>query len=142
MERALRDVKERPVVVAGDTLAFMVFAAIGRANHGSDDGSVLLTALPFLLSWILVSPILGAYKPSQTLNQAVISILPAWLMSVPLGCAVRGVVQDRMPALPFWIVALVATGVLLGGWRAAYFQALTVTQTVNEFTEAILEDDD
>jgi len=47
-----------------------------------------------------------------------------------------------MPAAPFWIAALVATGVLLGGWRAAHYQALVMTQTVNEFTEAILEDDD
>jgi hypothetical protein len=47
-----------------------------------------------------------------------------------------------MPAAPFWVVALVATGVLLGVWRAAYFQAAAVSQTVNDFTEAILEDDD
>jgi len=47
-----------------------------------------------------------------------------------------------MPAAPFWIAALVATGVLLGGWRAAHYQALVMTQTVNEFAEAILEDDD
>ena len=50
--------------------------------------------------------------------------------------------QERMPAAPFWVVALVATGVLLGVWRAAYFQAAAVSQTVNDFTEAILEDDD
>jgi hypothetical protein len=54
----------------------------------------------------------------------------------------RGLLQGKMPATPFWIVAMVAVGVLVGGWRAAYFQANIVTKTVNEFTEAILDDDD
>jgi hypothetical protein len=142
IKSALKDVKERPIVLAGDAGALLTFAAIGRMNHGSDDGSVFGTALPFLLSWFLLAPVLGAYKSPSSLSQAVTAVLPAWAVSVPMGCFLRGLLQDRMPATPFWIVALVATCALVGGWRAAYFQAGIVSQTVNEFTEAILDDDD
>ena len=61
---------------------------------------------------------------------------------MPLACVIRGVVNDRMPAAPFWLVELAATGVLLGSWRAAHFQALVVSKTIDDFTEAIVEDED
>jgi hypothetical protein len=92
----LRDVKERPAVVVGDAVALMTFAAIGRGNHASSDGSVLLTAFPFLLSWFLCAPVLGAYRSSPSLKQAVTTALPAWALSVPLGCLLRGLLQDRV----------------------------------------------
>jgi len=92
----LRDVKERPAVVVGDAVALMTFAAIGRGNHASSDGSVLLTAFPFLLSWFLCAPVLGAYRSSPSLKKAVTTALPAWALSVPLGCLLRGLLQDRV----------------------------------------------
>jgi hypothetical protein len=92
----LRDVKERPAVAVGDAVALMTFAAIGRGNHASSDGSVLLTAFPFLLSWFLCAPVLGAYRSSPSLKQAVTTALPAWALSVPLGCLLRGLLQDRV----------------------------------------------
>lgn len=130
------------MVVAGDAVALLIFAAIGRQNHGTDDGSVLLTALPFALSWFLVAPVLGAYKQAPTLNQSVAAVLPSLLVTVPIGCFLRGLLQENMPAAPFWIVAMVSVGVLVGAWRAFYFQTTVVSQTLNDFTEAILEDDD
>ncbi|MGB1598696.1 MAG: DUF3054 domain-containing protein, partial [Promethearchaeia archaeon] len=142
LTQRLGDVRARPVVAGGDMAALLVFAAVGRANHSSDNGSVLLTSLPFLFSWFLVAPALGAFKPPRSLGHAVAAILPAWAVSVPLACVIRGVVNDRMPAAPFWLVALAATGVLLGSWRAAHFQTLVVSKTIDDFTEAIVEDED
>ena len=145
IDAAIYDLKQQPVMAAGDAAAMLIFSAIGRVNHGSDDGSTFATALPFLLSWFLVAPMLGAYKKAQinqSLTLALTTALPAWATSVPIGCFMRGLLQGTMPATPFWIVAMVAVGVLVGGWRAAYFQANIVTKTVNEFTEAILDDDD
>jgi hypothetical protein len=92
----LRNVKERPAVAVGDAVALLTFAAIGRGNHASSDGSVLLTAFPFLLSWFLCAPVLGAYRSSPSLKQAVTTALPAWALSVPLGCLLRGLLQDRV----------------------------------------------
>jgi len=37
-----------------------------------------------------------------------------------LGCALRGVIKGYVPPLPFVIVTLIATLVLLGGTRALY----------------------
>lgn len=141
----LRDVTARPALAAGDAAALFLFAGIGRMNHGSDDGSVLQTALPFLAAWFALAPILGAYKSTdkdESMSQAVMRALPAWAVCVPIGCFCRGLLQDSMPAAPFWIIALLSIGIFVGGWRAAHFQAAAVSQTVNQFTEAILEDDD
>ena len=110
------------VTAGGDATMLLLFAAIGRGNHNTDDGSVLLTAAPFLLSWALIAPWLGAYKPADTRTEALIAPLPSIAVTVPLGCALRGVLQGYQPPLPFWIVAIIATTVLLESWRAAYFQ--------------------
>jgi len=143
---ALQDITARPALAAGDAAALFLFAGIGRMNHGSDDGSVLQTALPFMAAWFALAPILGAYKATDkdngSVSQAVMRALPAWAVCVPIGCFCRGLLQDRMPAAPFWIIAMLSIGIFVGGWRAAYFQAAAVSETVNQFTEAILEDDD
>jgi len=45
------------LLAGGDAAALLLFAAIGRANHGEGLGGVLDTALPFLLGaflWLLL----------------------------------------------------------------------------------------
>lgn len=66
--------------------------------------------------------------------------LGAWAVAIPTGCALRGFLNDRMPAAPFWIVALVATAVLVGGGRVAKFAL--IDKPMGEFVDAILDDDD
>ena len=52
-------VRRKALLVGGDALALLVFAAIGRRNHGEnlDIGSILSVAWPFLAgkccSWLL-----------------------------------------------------------------------------------------
>lgn len=50
-------------LVAGDVAAILVFAAIGRGNHGEGMfvGDVFATALPFLIGWFAVSPVAGTF---------------------------------------------------------------------------------
>lgn len=50
-------------LVAGDVAAILVFAAIGRGNHGEGVfvGDVFATALPFLIGWFAVSPVAGTF---------------------------------------------------------------------------------
>ena len=43
-------------------------------------------------------------------------------MAVPCGCALRGLLQGRVPAAPFWLIALIATLGLLEAWRLSYYQ--------------------
>ena len=99
------------LLAAGDAAALLLFAAIGRGNHDTATGNVLTTAAPFLLSWAALAPPLGAYagqRPATLREAATVPVL-AWAVAVPCGCALRGVLNDRMPAAPFWIVALIAT---------------------------------
>ena len=100
---ALKEVKAAPAVAVGDAVALLTFAAIGRGNHGSSDGSVFLTAFPFLLAWFLCAPVLGAYRSAPSLQQAVTTALPARALSVPLGCLLRGLLQDRVRVV--WVSA-------------------------------------
>ncbi len=114
----------------GDVAAFALFAAIGRAEHASEAGSIIGTAAPFVAAWIVTAPFLGAYRRevSKSLRDAVITPLPAWAVAVPAGCALRGVFEGHVPPTPFWGVSLVATLALLTAWRAAHF--LVVDQRV------------
>ena len=41
-----------------------------------------------------------------------------WAAGIPLGLVLRGVSRGAVPPKPFIIVAMVATGVFLVGWRA------------------------
>ena len=113
----------------------LLFAAIGRGNHNSDGGSVLTTAAPFLLTWALIAPLLGAYKTPETRAAALLDPLPAVAIAAPLGCALRGVLQGYQPPLPFWIVALIATTVLVDGWRLAFF---SLDNAFDQFANAII----
>lgn len=132
---------------AGDSAAFLVFAAIGRGNHGSEDGSVFTVAAPFLLAWLALAPPLGAYPlPEERPEEWKASLLvlaPAWAAAVPCGCALRGLVQGYPPPTAFWVVALVATAVLLSASRMAHFAAIERPgRAIDSFVDAILDDDD
>ena len=131
------------VLAAGDAAALVVFAAIGRGNHDSSTGNALTTAAPFLLSWAALAPPLGAYSTgARSLADAAKTPLLAWAAAVPCGCALRGLLQQRMPAAPFWIVAMIATAVLLEAWRLAHYQVLATDAALDEFVSAIVDDDD
>ena len=127
---------------AADAAALLTFAAIGRGNHNSADGSVLTTAAPFLLAWFAVSPAVGAFPANaRTVRDAVLPLLPAWALAVPAGCFCRGLLQDRLPASPFWIVALIATAVLLSAGRLALLQISEGERAIDRFVAAIVDED-
>ena len=52
-------------------------------------------------------------------------------VAVPCGCALRGLLQGRMPAAPFWIIALVFTLGLLEAWRLSYYQVSTLNRAMD-----------
>jgi hypothetical protein len=133
---------KKPSLLVGDSSVFLLFAAIGRMNHASTEGSVFVTAAPYILSWILFAPILNGYTDANSRSQAISSILLPWAVSIPSAVLLRGLIQGYMPATSFWIVSLVTTAILLASWRTAYFQVTVASSTVDKFVEAILEDDD
>jgi len=125
---------DRPVLAALDAAALTTFAAVGKASHNTADGSldvvaVAITAAPFLLAWFATSPLTGVYNKQQdtagrsTTNVALASLgttARGWAVAVPLGCLLRGILKGYPPPLPFVLVTLVATFVILGATRAVY----------------------
>ncbi|KAL3938604.1 MAG: hypothetical protein SGBAC_006521 [Bacillariaceae sp.] len=117
---------DRPVLAAIDAVAILVFAAIGKASHAPDGSidflSVGVTAFPFLLSWFLTAPLMGCFTPGATsdIKSAVVQTGKGWIIAVPLGCALRGVIKGYVPPVPFVIVTFIATLVILSIGRSAY----------------------
>lgn len=107
-----------PVVAAFllDAVLVTAFAVFGRASHDEplDAMGILDTAWPFLIGllvgWLVAALIHKA--PPLTWVQA----LPVWLLTVTVGMLLRWATGDGT-ALAFIIVATLAVGVLLLGWR-------------------------
>jgi hypothetical protein len=117
---------DRPVLAFIDATAILIFATIGKASHASDGTidliAVTVTALPFLLSWFVTAPLLGCYTPGATsdIKSAVFQTAKGWIIAVPLGCVLRGVIKGYVPPMPFVIVTLISTLIILGIGRSAY----------------------
>ena len=99
----------RPVrlakLVAGDAFAILLFAAVGRSNHGESldqVSDVLATAAPFLIGWFATAPFTGAFgdaaigtKPGE----AAVTAAKGWIVGVPAGLLARAVAKGRrLPA--------------------------------------------
>lgn len=115
-----------PLLIAGDALSFVLFAALGLRSHqeGQGIGDVLLTAYPFALAWFLVAPFLGAYRrraiargPARALASAEL----AWLGAYPAALLARWALgPDHKLPISFAVVILLANAILLGGWRTLF----------------------
>jgi hypothetical protein len=117
-----------PILVLGDALAFLIFAAIGRGSHGESTGitalpQIALTAAPFALAWFIVAPLVGAYRRELITNPGKMAArtLLAWILSWPLAMTLRGIFVDHaIPPVTFALITLVFnTGILLL-WRWLY----------------------
>jgi hypothetical protein len=128
---ALSDLLSRPALAAGDILALVLFASIGRSNHAEsvDLFSSIGTALPFLVGWLTLSPFAGAYTREATASQgkAAIGILPGWAVGISAGLVIRGALKGDVPPVPFIAVSFAATFTLLLLWRLAYIAAFGET---------------
>ena len=113
----------RVIMVAGDALCFVIFAALGLRSHqeGQGLGDVLLTAYPFALAWFLVAPFLGAYRRRAVTRgpaRARASAELAWLGAYPFALLARWALgPDHKLPISFAIVILLANAILLGSWR-------------------------
>ena len=125
------DILDRWGLAIGDISAFVVFAAIGRSNHNEDGGLIdtLLTAAPFALSWILISPFLGAYSRQATsaLSSLPLGILPSLAVSTISGLAIRAVIKGYTPPIIFAILTFIFPFILLCIWRAVYIKLVGTT---------------
>ena len=101
--------------------------AAGRESHNEASGldalsQTLLTALPFLLAWFLVSPWLGAFRRERT--RTPLAMLKrtelSWLCALPLAFVLRWIFAGHVPPLSFVIVFTLVNALFLGAWRTAF----------------------
>ncbi|KAF3792161.1 hypothetical protein EJ110_NYTH12043 [Nymphaea thermarum] len=108
---------------AGDVLCLLVFAAIGRWNHGLPvfEAETLQTADPFIAGWFLSAYFLGGYGPdgrgTNGLQKAVLAAAKSWAGGIPLGLIIRASTSGHIPPTAFILVSAGSTAVLLIGWR-------------------------
>ncbi|QAY72383.1 DUF3054 domain-containing protein [Agromyces protaetiae] len=100
--------------LALDFVLVVVFAAIGRANHGEAVlpglfGTVWPFAVALGVAWIALLAWRAPLRPVRT-------GLPVWAITVAGGLLLRGVTGGGT-ALPFIIVTAITLGVFLVGWR-------------------------
>jgi hypothetical protein len=99
-----------------DLASVVVFVAIGRRSH-DEDGNVVVGALkvaaPFLIALVVAWAALQAWRRPDALRTGV----PVWVVTVALGMVLRHWVFDRGTATSFIVVASIALGVLMLGWR-------------------------
>src|SRR5258708_24798668 len=86
------------VLVLGDAIAFLVFAAIGRGSHGEASGltaipQITLTAFPFSAAWFIIAPFVRPFRrdlaadPRKMAKHTVLARLLCW----PVAMALRGI---------------------------------------------------
>lgn len=102
---------------AADVAGILIFVAIGRRNHGEGVtlGGVAWTALPFLVGLVLAWVIYRAWRTPTAIIPTGVSL---WLSTIAIGMGLRAGIGEGI-AWSFILVATLATGVLLLGWRAA-----------------------
>jgi hypothetical protein len=103
------------MAIVADGVAILVFAAIGRANHGEATGvhGVWHTAWPFLLGAGLGLAFTAYQRVSPTGLGAGVRV---WVWTLVIGMVVRNAIGGGTP-IAFVIVAAIVLGVFLVGWR-------------------------
>jgi len=113
------------VLIIGDVICFLIFAAVGRNTHGEASGfaaipQIIITALPFAIGWFLVSPFVGVFRREIVAQPRAMAIRTAlaWLLSWPVTMLLRGIFVDhRTPPISFAIVVLLFNMAFLLLWR-------------------------
>ncbi len=108
-----------------DAVCVLVFAIIGRSSHAeaNDVLGVATTAWPFLTGVVLGHAVDGVRRrvvgvdPVRRGPAALATGVTVWVCTVAVGLLLRVLVADGGAPLSFAIVATIALGVLLLGWR-------------------------
>ncbi len=122
-------------LAVGDAIVFLIFAAIGRNNHGEASGlaaipQIVLTAAPFAIGWFIVAPFIGVFRRKLADEPKAMAMRTAlaWLLSWPVGLLLRWFFVDRLKNPPTSIDAFTAFAtvtflfnmVVLLIWRVPY----------------------
>jgi hypothetical protein len=113
-------------IAVGDVLAIVAFLSYGLTTHGINPlvfpRHTVLTALPFVLSWVLLAPIGGLYRPRtrRSARSALGRTAVVWVGVSLLGGAVRSTPLFPGDAPPTFLLVVAGFGAaVLLPWRFA-----------------------
>ena len=123
--RFIRDLQNYRIVriaILGDVGVYLLATILGFLSHaGESDPSLnrmAATFLPFLISWIIIAPWVGAYNPELLADHKSLWRAPlASLYAAPIGAFGRSLWLGS-PTFPlFTIIMAGVTAVLMLFWR-------------------------
>jgi hypothetical protein len=124
------DAAAAPLAVV-DLVALAAVLTYGVIDHNGVDylttatGAWLLTLVPFLVGWAVVSPLVGAYSAgaAESAKAAVPLAVRAWVPAAAIGFALRASpLFSGGFQLFFGVVVFVAGGVALAVFRWLFFR--------------------
>lgn len=103
------------VAILGDVAVLVVFVLLGRRTHHEDAGfdGFLRVWWPFAAALAVGWLVTRSWRAPLAWRRAV----PAWLVTVGLGMALRIATQDRELEAAFVVVTLLFVGAGMLGWR-------------------------
>jgi Protein of unknown function (DUF3054) len=135
----LNDVGSRRGLATGDAAALFVAAAVSRSyfGEGLDALGLLSSAVPFIASWLLISPFLGTFNREATSSKGAVpkGLALGWLISIPIAIAATEFFADVKSSPTSLIFTQVSVFISLGIWRLLYISLIGETSE-NEFKSA------
>ncbi len=116
-------------LIVGDALALALVTWIGFASHGEADPSflprMLITYIPLLLGWFLLSPWFHLFKTEESnLLSQLWRIFFAMLFVAPFAATARGFLLNTS-IVPIFVVVLVFSNAIgITVWRILYLVIL------------------
>lgn len=112
------------LLAIGDVLVIVAFLSYGLTTHGIDPlqfpRHTVLTALPFVLSWLCLAPVGGLYRTRtrRSAHSGLVRTATVWIGASLLGSAIRSTSVFPGEAPPTFLLVVVVFGaVVLLPWR-------------------------
>lgn len=118
-------------LAVGDVLALALVFSAGAVRHNgteyllSNPGYWGATIAPFLVGWLLVAPVLGAYSAgaAESAKAAIPLALRAWLVGGAVALALRATPFLHGGVQPVFVAVTLVSGALgLAAWRWLFFR--------------------
>jgi hypothetical protein len=111
----------RAIALAGDIALLAAFPFIGAMNHEDPVSieSFTRTVVPFAIAWLVIGVASTSFAAATLHSRMLVlqRVLPALIGSGVIAIAIRVFLFDRPFSLPFAIVAIGATTLLISVWR-------------------------
>jgi hypothetical protein len=95
-----------------------------------------------LQGWVSAGALLGGFSPAAqggNSKAAAGAAVKTWAVGVPVGVVLRSISRGYIPSTSFMVVSMVATGVLMVGWRTALAALTPQVSSVTMTRRLLLE---